>query len=149
VDRDWNVVRSNDAARVLFGAHADEGASLLSALTGGTLQTMIVNWPDVARAAAQRLRTESVARGGVGAFERAAELLSTENSAKAVSEPLAVVPTIFRVGAEHLSLFATLAQFGTPEDVTVADLRVELYFPLDARSAALLEAVGPSRSAKH
>lgn len=41
------------------------------------------------------------------------------------------MPTVFRVGARRLSLFATIAQFGTPEDVTLDDVKVELYFPAD------------------
>jgi hypothetical protein len=53
-----------------------------------------------------------------------------------------VVPTILRVGSQRLRLFATLAEFGTPEDLTVADLRVELYFPLDAASAEILASLG-------
>jgi hypothetical protein len=56
-----------------------------------------------------------------------------------------VVPTILRIGSHRVSLFATFAEFGTPEDLTLADLRVELYFPLDAPSAALLESWAEER----
>lgn len=31
----------------------------------------------------------------------------------------------------RLSMFATISQFGTPEDLLLDDLKVELYFPMD------------------
>lgn len=49
-----------------------------------------------------------------------------------------VVPTVFRLGSKRLSLFATIAQFGTPEDVTLDDVKVELYFPADAETKEAL-----------
>lgn len=46
---------------------------------------------------------------------------------------------MYRLGAQRLSLFATIAQFGTPEDVTLDDVKVELYFPADAETKAALQ----------
>ena len=48
------------------------------------------------------------------------------------TQPLGpVVPTIICAGGLRLSLFATIAQFGTPEDLTLDDLKIELFFPGD------------------
>ena len=45
------------------------------------------------------------------------------------------------VGAgQRLSMFTTLTIFGTPLDVTLAELAVELFYPADAESARLLRA---------
>ena len=41
-------------------------------------------------------------------------------------------------GGQRLSMFTTLTTFGTPLDVTLAELAVELFYPADAVSAALL-----------
>lgn len=44
-------------------------------------------------------------------------------------------PLQLRHGEDELSFFATLATFGTPRDVTVAELVIESFFPADARTA--------------
>jgi hypothetical protein len=41
-------------------------------------------------------------------------------------------------GGQRLSMFTTLTTFGTPLDVTLAELAVELFYPADAESARLL-----------
>jgi hypothetical protein len=44
-----------------------------------------------------------------------------------------------------LSLFATISQFGTPEDVTLDDIKIELYFPADAQTENALRAMAAAR----
>ena len=41
-------------------------------------------------------------------------------------------------GDEELSLFTTLTTFGTPRDVTLDELAVELFFPADDHTEAVL-----------
>ena len=54
-----------------------------------------------------------------------------------------VVPTIFRPGSMRLSLIATIAQFGTPDEVALDDLKLEFYFPADKPTEQVLrELVG-------
>ena len=53
-----------------------------------------------------------------------------------------VVPTVFRQGDLRLSLFTTIAQFGTPEDLALDDLKIELFFPSDDATDAILKAMG-------
>jgi transcriptional regulator with XRE-family HTH domain len=43
-------------------------------------------------------------------------------------------------GAPRLSLFTTLTSFGTPRDITLAELAVELFYPADAPTEAALRA---------
>jgi len=52
--------------------------------------------------------------------------------------PLPVLPTEFRVGPVSLKLFSMLTTFGTPQDITTDELRVESFYPADAASEALL-----------
>jgi MmyB-like transcription regulator ligand binding domain len=50
-----------------------------------------------------------------------------------------LVPFVPNVGdGQRLSMFTTLTTFGTPLDVTLAELAVELFYPADAESAGLL-----------
>ena len=52
-----------------------------------------------------------------------------------------VVPLRIRTEAGELSFFGTVATFGTPLDVTVAELSIESFFPADARTAEALRTV--------
>jgi hypothetical protein len=43
----------------------------------------------------------------------------------------------FRKDTTSLALFTTIATLGTPQDVTLQELRIECFFPLHADTAAL------------
>lgn len=147
VDRMWRVMRLNAPARMLFGTlGVGEGDSLLDLMLSDVLPPLVENWPEVAQRAAQRLRTESAAQGSIAELDRAAMQLSlVPGATKLPAGP--VVPTIFRLGTMRLSLFATIAQFGTPDDVTLDDIKIELYFPADAGSDAALRALANDAAA--
>jgi hypothetical protein len=56
-------------------------------------------------------------------------------------EPAPVLlPFRLVLGDRVLSFFTTLTAFGTPFDITVEELAVELFFPSDAETDALLRA---------
>jgi transcriptional regulator with XRE-family HTH domain len=54
---------------------------------------------------------------------------------------LPVLATHFRLGTQELRLFSMMSTFGTPQDVTADELRVESFFPADEASAGLLRAL--------
>jgi hypothetical protein len=60
-------------------------------------------------------------------------------AAAAPSSPL-LVPCVLDVAGQRLSLFTTLATFGSPRDVTMAELTLELFYPADAATEAALRA---------
>lgn len=141
VDRLWTIVAMNASARSVFGAlEISDGDSLLDLMVSDALPPLIENWPEVAHHAAQRLRTESAAQGGVERLNRVAEILSDVPGARQASLG-PVTPTIFRIGTARLSLFAIIGQFGTAEDLTLDDLKIEFYFPADAATEAALRAM--------
>jgi hypothetical protein len=49
-----------------------------------------------------------------------------------------VLPMHFRKGEVSLELFTTLATLGTPQDVTLQELRIESFFPMNEDAAAIL-----------
>jgi len=49
-----------------------------------------------------------------------------------------VVPLRIRVGDTDLAMLSTVATFGTPLDVTVAELVIETFFPADEVTGAWL-----------
>lgn len=141
VDRMWTMLRLNGPARALFGQlGVSDGDSLLDLLISDLPPQVIENWPDVAHHAAHRLRTESAAAGGLPEFERVIAHLSAVEGERQ-QPPGPVVPTIYRAGPLRLSLFATIAQFGTPEDLLLEDMKIELYFPADQDTDAALRAL--------
>jgi hypothetical protein len=49
-----------------------------------------------------------------------------------------IVPLRLRHESGELAFFSTVATFGTPLDVTVAELAIESFFPADDHTAAVL-----------
>jgi hypothetical protein len=50
-----------------------------------------------------------------------------------------LVPLRIRHGTRILSMFTTIATFGTPLDVTVAELAIETFWPNDDETAAAFQ----------
>jgi hypothetical protein len=44
----------------------------------------------------------------------------------------------FRKGGISLRLFTTIATLGTPQDITLQELRIESFFPMDEETAGVL-----------
>ena len=74
------------------------------------------------------------------AYPDVAEVATAAHSAS-WDEPPLLVPLRLAVADDELSLFTTLTTFGTPRDVTLDELAVELFFPADDHSDALLRAL--------
>jgi transcriptional regulator with XRE-family HTH domain len=55
-----------------------------------------------------------------------------------------VVPLRIRHGDRELSFLSIMASFGTPLDVTVAELAIESFFPADAETGHVLRGGGPT-----
>jgi hypothetical protein len=53
-------------------------------------------------------------------------------------DPQLLIPLRLEVAGDELSMFTTLTTFGTPLDVTLDELAVELFFPEDTVSESLL-----------
>ena len=52
--------------------------------------------------------------------------------------PPPVLTLDYIVGGRSLSVFTTIATLGTPQDITLQELRVESFFPMDRDTAATL-----------
>ncbi len=49
-----------------------------------------------------------------------------------------VLPMHFRKGGISLRMFTAIATLGTPQDITLQELRIESFFPLDDETACVL-----------
>jgi len=63
-------------------------------------------------------------------------------SAALTLPPPPVLPLHFDNGRESFSLFSMLSTFGTAQDVTADELRVETFFPADEATARLFQLPG-------
>ena len=143
LDRHWRTLRMNASATAMLGALGiREGDSLLDMLADdGPARDLIANWPEVASHMVARLRTESVHLGGDpvldAAVARLVAALGTDR-AEHYSEMPAVVTADYRSGDMTLSFFSTISQFGSAEDIALADVKIELMFPADAQTRDVL-----------
>lgn len=53
-----------------------------------------------------------------------------------------VIPVSFRKGSKTFSYFSTVTTLGTAQDVTLQELRIECFFPLDAETLRNAEELG-------
>ncbi|MGI9437738.1 MAG: helix-turn-helix domain-containing protein [Geminicoccaceae bacterium] len=143
LDRHWRLIKTNRSAGALLGGlHVGEGDSLLDLMTNIEMtKALFENWHEVMHHMLARLRTESLHLGGDEVLDAAAEKLATALGTQA-SMPTgtlaAMIPARYRAGDMTLSLFSTIAQFGTAEDIALADLKIEMLFPADDPSRDVL-----------
>ncbi len=148
IDRHWVLKAMNRPSQMLFGgAGLREGSSLLDALIGDpALRAAIEDIEGMFAHLRARLRTEISHLGGDKVLEDAVRRIEAlpdylpHDGGGATVAP-AVIPAKYRAGEITLSLFSTIAQFGTAEDLALADLRIELLFPADGATKAFFEAL--------
>lgn len=155
VDRAWHVVTSNASAARLVSACFD--AATLQALSpDGTLNFMrmmfepsqmrprILNWPSVGPRLLSRLRNEARGDPNSPSMTLLKELSPSAEPSVALEEQeqleLPIVPLELRIDGATLRLFNTITTFGTPQDVGLQELRIEMSFPMDAATRDFLAA---------
>ena len=143
IDRLWNLVSANAPAWAMLGGFGlGPGDNLLRALFDRPdREELYENWPELGHHMIRRLRTESAHHGGLPELDAFVAELSADPAIAAYDPPLqlpAVVPARYRMGDQVLSLITTIAEFGSAEELTIADLRTELMFPADAATETAL-----------
>lgn len=143
IDRHWTLRMANRPAGILLASVGlSVGTSMIDAMTvDGPLRKAIANWPEVARHMCARLRTESRHVGGDAVLDAAASQLADQGADPRRGVLPAVVPVRYRLGDTTLSLFSTIAAFGSAEDIALAEMRIELLFPFDDDTRRALEAM--------
>ena len=69
-------------------------------------------------------------------------LVPTGESAERVSGSAVVVPLRLRHGDHILDLISTTTVFGTPVEITLSELAIESFFPANAETTEVLQALG-------
>ena len=114
------------------------------------LRPSIANWPAVAPLLWNRARREADAIGGEemkAVLAELAPLQDAETIHSAEGHPLVpVLPLVLEQDGVRLSLFTVIATFGTAQDVTTDEMRLEFFFPSDAETETLLRGIAPAAS---
>lgn len=160
MDRDWNILRQNTAMkrlmRRLIGDRAEayrralgreRGNNILhSILHPQGLRPCIANWQETAPLVLARVRREEATTGRESLTRLVSELVQYPGVSGLLREPAPgeVLPPVVAIeyaspeGDFRLRLFTLCSTFGTPQDVTTDELRVESSFPADEASAEVL-----------
>jgi transcriptional regulator with XRE-family HTH domain len=161
VDRHWTLVSANAAVGVLLaGIEPRMLEPPVNVLRLGMhpegLARRIGNYAQWREHTLARLRQQIAATADPILIEMLAELesypqVTTVSSPPAVSDTTdyggVVVPFILRTDHGLLSFFSTTTVFGTPLDITLAELAIESFFPADAQTTEALTRIARLSSA--
>ena len=158
VDRLWNLLEANNSARA-FTLFLFEGPPpapppgkapnlLRWLLDPGALRPKLANWEEVARHLVSTTYAEILADGGEPqALAFVEEVMSFPDvpasfgRLRFAERPQPVLTLDYIVGGQSLSVFTTIATLGTPQDVTLQEVRIECFFPADERSDAMFRSL--------
>lgn len=149
VDRMWNLVDMNEGASLFV---ADVSPKLLEppanvlriSLHPEGMANRIINLGEWRAHILGRLRRQVSVSADPGLSMLLDELRAYPGSEAEENAPGdgIVVPLRVRHGERELSFFGTVATFGAPLDVTVAELAIESFFPADEGAAKFLRGGG-------
>ena len=149
VNRHWNLVTANPAVDLLLGLVEDR--SLLeppvnvmrACLAPGGLPPRLMNLRDLRHHFLHRLRHEYAVSGDsvLGALiDEMQSLPAPKGGAMAKDDFGGVaVRMVIRTDVGVLSFISTTTVFGTATDVTVDELTIESFFPMDQATAVAME----------
>ena len=158
IDRLWNLLQANDAANA-FTVFLFEGPpppppagkppNLLRWLLDPTaLRAKISNWEEVARYLVSTTYAEILADGGepkalafIEEIMGYPDVPASFRKLRFEERPPPVLTVDYLVGGKSLSVFTTIATLGTPQDITLQEVRIECFFPADYRSDALFKSL--------
>lgn len=149
-DRGWNLLMANDAANKLIGLMGDKeeiwqrvdpsGKKNIYRMTFSEfgMRPLISNWDIVEKSLMQRLVKDiSLApdHQELGAlYEEISEQFVSNsglNLKDMINDSAPVLPVEMSVGNVTLSVYSVISSFGTAQDITADELKIETFFPAD------------------
>jgi transcriptional regulator with XRE-family HTH domain len=148
VDRHWGLIWSNEPARTILTDGVDPELleppvnAMRVTLHPDGLAPKIANLAEWSAHLLMRLQRQHV-RAPDPALEALRDELRSypgvsESSGAVDAERMLFVPLRLEHGGAELSMFSTLATFGTALDITLAELSIESFFPADKETDAAL-----------
>ena len=153
IDRTWNIRMSNapfDLLSAMLGADlwprvggAQRNLMRLFFHPNG-IKPFVTNWKAIAPLLWHRAHREAEALGGQEMKQVLAELSQYQEAHTLwAAEDAALVPVLpleIEKDGARISLFTVIATFGTAQDVTADELRIESLFPADEATETLFRA---------
>jgi transcriptional regulator with XRE-family HTH domain len=158
IDRLWNLIQANEAATA-FTVFLFEGPPpapppgkppnlLRWLLDPKALRAKVSNWEEVARYLVSTTYAEILADGGepkalafIEEIMAYPDVPASFRKLRFEERPTPVLTVDYLVGGKALSVFTTIATLGTPQDITLQEVRIECFFPADDRSDALFKSL--------
>jgi transcriptional regulator with XRE-family HTH domain len=143
VDRRWNLLQANKGAVALVEflvgpLEPGTKVNLADALVApNMLRPYLVNWEEIVRYFLHSVEGDAVTDGADETATLLARLLAYDDVREALSGPVPaaiegpVLAMHFLKDNRQLNLFTAIAMLGTPQDITVQELRIESFFPMD------------------
>ncbi len=149
LDRHWNVVKANRTAALMLEilSPGSKEPNLLARLADSPQTAEVIeNWASLAAEFIARLRAEVLRSGDsemaqrLEAFRQSVPAASFSADQSPESDPFLCMRLRLPNGV-RLALFSAIGQFSAARDSTAADLRIELFFPADAATEQVLQAL--------
>ena len=112
------------------------------------LRPKISNWEEVARYLVSTTYAEILADGGepkalafIEEVMAYPDVPASFRKLRFEERPPPVLTVDYSSAARSLSVFTTIATLGTPQDITLQEVRIECFFPADERSDALFRSL--------
>jgi len=138
LDQGWTIVNANRAASAMltltgFAQHPN----LIDAMCArSATQSSIINWEEVVSLLLARLNLDVSSMANVEEFAKRIARLQDHfdryKSGAKIDHTQAIIPTHFKIDAGRLSLFSSVMQFSTLQDVALENMKIELMFPMDS-----------------
>ena len=162
LDRHWNLVMANagylGTLGMLMGPQAVAGLVPYEILPAPRVNVLrlsfdpaglrphIANWDAVARDVLDRVRREASAEADDETEALLLDLtrasgLSPSGAALPTASNAMVIPVEIREGEMLMRFFTTITTLGAPQDVTLAELRIEAFHAADAATEAAVRAL--------
>jgi len=161
IDRAWRIVMHNRAAASLMAGCFNEAALVALASDGGVnfmrmmfepaqMRPRIRNWSSVGPRLLQRLRREAAGDDQSPSAILLRELLTVPDDALGTADDAGSLPPTLdvemNVASTTLRFFNTITTFGTPQDVGLQELRIEMSFPADAATETFFKKAAENQS---
>ncbi len=149
-DRSWNILMANGAALRVFSQFlADPGNQAMNVMdtvfNPAGMRPFVRNWEGLASYFLRRLEFE-VADGLNPELDLVMQRIRSYPDVSTLSklpQPSVNNAPVINLELEkdglEMALFTTIATFGTAQDITLQELRLETFFPGNAETGALLE----------
>lgn len=159
--------QANDLQHEITNAQGELNIALLTLHPKG-LRQYVTNWAQAAPAFIQRLKEEAIASGDPAVKEAftgyihmaqtdSADTTSGKNGTKKKADEilampgrlLPILPLNLDIDGLQLSLFSVISTFGTPQDITTDELRIEAFYPADDATETFFRSMSKSQNELH